>query len=140
MALTHEPDPQFLIAQSPSWSVCLNRNQDLIGRCYVLLRRPETDVTAITDTELSELWGVVRVARKALDGLFEPDHYNFAFLMNVDPQVHFHIIPRYKTRREFAGGTFVDGNFGGHYTTSPDKKLDDASYGAILAALRGRFQ
>jgi diadenosine tetraphosphate (Ap4A) HIT family hydrolase len=139
MPLTHEPDPQFLIAESPNFAVCLNKNQDLIGRCYLLLKRPEIDPTALTDSELSELWTVVRSAKKAIDAAFNPDHYNFAFLMNVDPQVHFHIIPRYKEKREFSGGTYVDPNFGGHYSVGPEKFLDDEAYAAIITTLRRHF-
>jgi diadenosine tetraphosphate (Ap4A) HIT family hydrolase len=139
MALTHEPDPRFLIAQAPQWAVVLNKNQDLLGRCYLLLKRPETDPLNLTDGELSELWAVARKVKQVLGDLWEPDHYNYAFLMNVDPQVHFHIIPRYKNRREFAGGTFVDPMFGDHYTISPARTLEDGGYDAILTALRSRF-
>ena len=140
MALTHEPDPHFLIAQSPRWAIVLNRNQDLLGRCYLVLRRPETDVAALTGEELAELWGVLRKVKEILTNLWEPDHFNYAFLMNLDPQVHFHVIPRYRTRREFAGGTFVDPGFGDHYNVGPARTLEAAGYDAILAALRDRFR
>lgn len=139
MALTHEPDPRFLIAESTRWALCLNESQDLLGRCYALLRRPETDALALTDDETVELWTLARAARAALTALWEPDHFNFAFLMNVDPQVHFHILPRYRYKREFAGGTFVDPTFGGHYNVSPSRTLEDAGYDAVLSALRGKL-
>lgn len=137
--ITHEPDPRFLIAQAPSWAICLNRSQDLLGRCYLLLKRPETDATRLTDAELVELWAVVRKVRSVLDTLWYPDHFNYAFLMNVDPQVHFHVLPRYKDLREYSGGTFVDPTFGAHYNVSADKVLDDSAYDAILAAMRQKF-
>ena len=139
MALTHEPDPRFLIAQSERWAVVLNADQTLLGRCFLLLRRPESDVTALTDAELSELWGVVRKTKAVLKTLWDPDHFNYAFLMNVDPQVHFHVIPRYENRREFAGGTFVDGSFGDHYRVGVARALDEEGYSAVVAALRGKF-
>lgn len=139
MILTHEPDSRFLIAQAPSWAICLNRNQDLLGRCYVLLKRPETDVTRLTDAEVTELWAVVRKVREVLEALWYPDHFNYAFLMNVDPQVHFHVIPRYRDLRELNGGTFVDPTFGKHYNLAPDKLLDEGTYDTILAAMRAKF-
>lgn len=139
MALTHEPDPRFLIASATHWAVCLNESQDLLGRCYLLLKRPETDALALTGDELAELWSLARDTRDALRRLWEPDHFNFALLMNVDPQVHFHILPRYRVRREFAGGTFVDPTFGGHYNVTPERTLESAGYDAILAALRARM-
>ena len=136
MALSHEPDPRRRIAVSEHWTVMLNEDQSLLGRSFLVLRRPETDVTALTDAELLDLWAAVRQVKAALDRLWSPDHYNYAFLMNIDRQVHFHVIPRYREPRDFAGGTFVDPDFGGHYGTGPGRTLDAAGYDALLAALR----
>ena len=143
MALTHEPDPTRMIAESERWAICLNSDQTLLGRCYLLLKRPESDVTALSDAEISELWIVARKMKDVLEALWAPDHYNYAFLMNVDPQVHFHVIPRYRERREFAGGTFVDGSYGDHYRVGVARTLDDEGYAAVIAAviaaMRGKF-
>lgn len=136
MALTHEPDPRWRIAESDRWTVVLNTNQSLLGRCFLVLRRPETDVTALTDDEVLDLWASVRRVKSALDRLWSPDHYNYAFLMNLDRQVHFHIIPRYRDKRELAGLTFTDPDFGSHYALDPARALDDSGYDAVLAALR----
>jgi diadenosine tetraphosphate (Ap4A) HIT family hydrolase len=59
--------------------------------------------------------------------------------MNQTPQVHFHLIPRYKGRREFAGGTFVDPEFGGHYGIGSARTLDIEAYEAVIAELKRRF-
>ena len=139
MALTHEPDPTRMIAESERWAICLNSDQTLLGRCYLLLKRPETEVTALSDAELSELWAVVRKVKQVLGELWAPTHYNYAFLMNVDPQVHFHVIPRYNERIEFAGGTFTDGAFGDHYRVGVSRTLDDDGYAAIISSMRTRF-
>lgn len=43
-------------------------------------------------------WGDLRDGvphSAAIDGLFAPDLYNHAFLMNEDRQVHLHVVPRY---------------------------------------------
>ena len=135
MALTHEPDPKALVARTEHWAVCLNRSQDLLGRCYLLLLRPETDALALTPEELSAIWSLAGRVRGALTSLWEPDHFNFAFLMNVDPQVHFHVLPRYRIKREWVGGTFVDPTFGGHYNVAPDRLLEDDAFEAIRTAL-----
>jgi diadenosine tetraphosphate (Ap4A) HIT family hydrolase len=139
MALTHFPDAAWKIAESSQWAVMLNKEQDLIGRIFLLLKREETDVAALSPQELMELWSVVRQVKKVLGLTFGPDHYNFAFLMNIDAQVHFHVIPRYKDKREFAGGTFTDPNFGKHYGTGPTKKLDDTFYAELISVLRQKF-
>jgi len=132
-------DPRFAIAAGRDWTLFLNRDQNLLGRCYLRLNRPETDALALSPDELAELWQFAARARAALSARWEPDHFNFAFLMNVDRQVHFHVIPRYRARREFAGGSFADPTFGGHYAVGPDRVLNEAAYDAIIAALRDRL-
>ena len=131
------PDPGRLIHEFAHWNLVLNANQDLLGRCFFALKRPETDVAALTNDELLDLWACLRRAKAALDALWSPDHFNFAFLMNEEPQVHFHVIPRYKTRREFAGGTFSDPAWGTHYNTGPARHLDPTGFEAVRTALRG---
>jgi diadenosine tetraphosphate (Ap4A) HIT family hydrolase len=132
-------DPRFAVAAGQHWTLFLNRDQNLLGRCYLRLNRPETDALNLDAAELMELWALARRVRDALSARWEPDHFNYAFLMNVDRQVHFHVIPRYKARREFAGGSFADPTFGAHYTVAPDRHLDEAAYDAIIAALRQRL-
>jgi diadenosine tetraphosphate (Ap4A) HIT family hydrolase len=139
MPLTPIPDPKRTVVQSTHWAVVLNENQNLIGSVFCLLKREETDVTALTEAELNELWAVVRKVKRVLDDLFAPDHYNYAFLMNLDAQVHFHIRPRYRGKREYAGGTFVDPEFGDHYGLGPAKILEDAVYQELIGDLRKKF-
>ena len=44
----------------------------------------------------------------ALTRSFKPDKLNYLMLMMVDPDVHFHVLPRYASAREFAGKTHSD--------------------------------
>lgn len=140
MALSHRPDPSLLVAESDCWAVLPNADQTLLGRCFLVLKRPETDVTALDDEEVIDLWTMTRHVRAALDGLWSPDHYNFAFLMNVDKQVHFHVIPRYVAPRMFQGQTFTDPSFGAHYAVGGERTLAPIDFAALVAALRARLR
>lgn len=133
------PEPGFPVWETTSWVLYLNTDQNILGRCFLMLKRPETDVTALTEAEVAELWAATRQVRAALDAAWEPDHFNYAFLMNQTPQVHWHIIPRYRTKREFAGGTFVDPEFGKHYGTGPARILDTDTYAVVVAEIRRRL-
>ena len=139
MALSHVPDPTRLIGQTAHWSLVLNEDQSLLGRYFCLLNRPEADPLALSPDETADLWEIARRGREVLSALWLPDHFNYAFLMNVDPQVHFHVIPRYKTRREFADGTFVDPHFGGHYGVGPARTLEADAFAEVVQAMRARF-
>jgi diadenosine tetraphosphate (Ap4A) HIT family hydrolase len=48
----------------------------------------------------------------ALDSLFSPDQYNFAFLINLDVHVYLHVVPRYASPREWRGQTYTDPHYG----------------------------
>jgi diadenosine tetraphosphate (Ap4A) HIT family hydrolase len=105
----------FTILTGMHWKIVLNDDQRYLGRCYFALLRHETDITALTDSEVLELWKLQKAVKSSLDKLFAPDHYNFVFLMNMTAHVHAHVIPRYATEREFGGYVFSDGRLGEHY-------------------------
>jgi diadenosine tetraphosphate (Ap4A) HIT family hydrolase len=125
-----------VVARSEHWTMAVNENQATLGRVFFAVNRHETDVTALTPEEVADLWAFLGRAREALAGLFTPDHYNYMFHMNIDPHAHFHIYPRYRTPREFAGRTYADPDFGGHYDPNASHPLDDVSRDALVSALR----
>jgi len=114
----------------------LNENQATLGRVFFALNRHETDIAALTDAEVLSLWAFVRETKAALTALFAPNHFNYMFLMNLTPHVHFHIFPRYAEMREFNGQSFADSRYGDHYDPVESRILDAAAEEALIAALR----
>ncbi len=107
-----EPDPESVVDRRGSWTLALNRNQNLLGKSILVLDRPCTAVADLSSGEWAELRAGIGRATNALTTLYQPDQFNYAFLMNVDAQVHLHIIPRYQTPRTWHGLEFVDPNWG----------------------------
>ena len=114
----------------------MNENQATLGRVFFALNRHETDVAALADAEVLSLWAFVRETKAALSALFVPDHFNYMFLMNLTPHVHFHIFPRYAQPREFHGQTFTDSFYGDHYDPTESRALDAETEEALVTALR----
>jgi diadenosine tetraphosphate (Ap4A) HIT family hydrolase len=108
-------DPRDLVGSWEHWHVVVNHNQNHLGKVMLVLRRHATDVTALTANEQAGLWRLLGDVKAALVGAFQPDHFNYAFLMNLDAHVHLHVIPRYAQSRVFFGRTFTDGRLGEHY-------------------------
>jgi len=104
--------PATIIEDGPIWTLAVNRNQDLLGKTMVVLRRPCTAVVELTPEEWASLHHELRRVVAALRTLFQPDQLNFAFLMNLDAQVHLHVVPRYAGPRKWHGDTFIDANWG----------------------------
>jgi diadenosine tetraphosphate (Ap4A) HIT family hydrolase len=124
-----------IIARGDLWTMALNRNQKLLGRCYFALNRHTLDFTTLTDDETLALQDWFQRAKAALDILFSPDHYNYVALMNVEPHVHAHIIPRYKGMRQFEEHTFIDSNFGGNFDFATEFFMTDEEFDRLTARI-----
>jgi diadenosine tetraphosphate (Ap4A) HIT family hydrolase len=118
------------------WTLVFNENQATVGRVFFALNRHETDIAALTEDEVTSLWAFLRETKGALTALFAPDHFNYMFLMNLTPHAHFHIFPRYKEAREFAGQTWADPRFGDHYDPAEARAVDDVIMDTLAGALR----
>jgi diadenosine tetraphosphate (Ap4A) HIT family hydrolase len=103
---------ESVIEERPSWTLAVNRNQDLLGKTMLVLRRPCTAVIDIAPDEWESLRNELRRLVPALDRLFDPDQFNIAFLMNLDAQVHLHVVPRYASTRRWHGRIFTDRHWG----------------------------
>ncbi len=130
------PPPRGVVLKNDFWTLVLNENQATLGRVFFALNRHETDIAALTDAEVLSLWAFVRETQSALSALFAPDHFNYMFLMNLTPHVHFHIFPRYAGSREFAGQTFTDSFYGDHYDPAESRVLDAGAEAKLITALR----
>jgi diadenosine tetraphosphate (Ap4A) HIT family hydrolase len=128
-------DPGSIIFEGPTWTAAVNRNQHLLGKSMLVLNRPCEAVDDLTPDEWAELHIEVRRVVAALDACFAPDQVNLSFLMNVDAQVHLHVIPRYEGPREWRGQTFTDEAWGAPAGT--DHRPIDAT---LLTTLAGRLR
>jgi diadenosine tetraphosphate (Ap4A) HIT family hydrolase len=128
--------PETLIDEGEHWTIALNRNQDLLGKVMLVLRRPCAAVIAIEADEWMSLHHEVRRVVPALELLFAPDQLNFAFLMNLDAQVHLHVVPRYAAPRRWREHEFVDAHWGSAFGHE-QRLLDIAELQALASEIRG---
>ena len=124
--------PETVIDERELWTLAVNRNQDLLGKAMVVLRRPCIAVDEVRFDEWMALRRELRRLVPALRSLFAPDQFNFAFLMNLDAQVHLHVIPRYAGSRQWHGREFKDPHWGSAF--GHEQCLLDADELAVLAA------
>jgi len=118
------------IYSTDHWRVVVNHNQNKLGKCMVCLRRHDQDICNLSETEVCDLWTTIRELKVALVRCFEPDHFNYAFLMNQDAHVHLHVVPRYRGTRMFAGIEFQDSE------AIMEQRLDLHTHWQLVAALR----
>ena len=120
-----------MIYDSSTWRIFLHENQYYIGRAYFWYCAEDTiDLLAVGGVARQDLFRLMRLYQQAVAALFMPDLWNYASLGNVQPLLHVHMIPRYRTIRTFNGETFRDARWGKNYApypkdfhVSPDTRL-----------------
>lgn len=130
-------EPGSIIERGEHWILALNRNQNLLGKTMLVAARPVARVSALAPQEWADLHVQLRRLTAALERVFQPDHFNYAFLQNADRQVHLHVIPRYAAPRAFEGLTFSDPDYPNHYAVPAlQRALDTARRAALREAIR----
>ena len=125
-----------VIAESAAWRLILNREQDLLGKCFIAARRHVELPTALDPPEWADLLDVVRGVERRLRAAFQPDHFNFAFLGNIDRHLHLHVMPRYAAPRTVDGVDFTDDGWPGHYALRAGPHLNAAQLERLADRLR----
>ncbi|ABI58551.1 conserved hypothetical protein [Nitrosomonas eutropha C91] len=105
--------PDTVICQFQYWSVLLRPAQLTLGALVLIAHEPVQSFSALSSASFTELKIVTGKIDVTLRKAFQYDKLNYLMLMMVDPDVHFHVIPRYAQAREFAGKTFFDAGWPG---------------------------
>ena len=95
--------PESCIRAYTHWSVLLRPAQVTLGALVLVAHDSARALSELTPAAFSELHPVVSSIETALTQAFKYDKINYLLLMMVDPDVHFHVIPRYSSERRFAG-------------------------------------
>lgn len=112
----------LLLLETQSWRICLAPNQSLLGRCVIHLKRHAGALADLTEDELLEFLGVVKIVEAATKTAFRATMFNWSCYMNLsyrqsppNPHIHWWAVPRYEYAIEYGGLTFGDPLFGNPY-------------------------
>ena len=100
--------PDTLVASYSHWLVLARPQQAVLGAVVLLCKDPARSFSEISAAAFAEMAQVTRDLEVALKTQFQPDKLNYLMLMMVDPDVHFHVLPRYQEVRQFAGRSHKD--------------------------------
>lgn len=112
-------DPDNRIAQTRHWTVLLRPRQPTLGSLVLVCREDVKAFSALSAGAFADLQQVVQGVESMLRTLVGYERINYLMLMMVDPDVHFHVIPRYQAPREFAGISFPDTGWPGPPALEP---------------------
>lgn len=100
--------PETLVREYEHWLVLLREPQATLGSLVLCAKSDATEFSGIPIEAHAEMGEVVREIERALKAAFSYDKINYLMLMMVDPNVHFHVIPRYAETRSACGLTVAD--------------------------------
>lgn len=90
------------------WTLLIKDVQVTLGDLVLIVNRDVRRFSELNNGEQEELHIIISEVENTLTSLFDYDKINWTMFMMRDPQVHFHIYPRYKNEREFAGKKWID--------------------------------
>jgi diadenosine tetraphosphate (Ap4A) HIT family hydrolase len=117
--------PDTVIEDGPCWTVMLRPAQVTLGSLVLVCREPVQAFSDLSPRAFAELGEVVGRIERSLRRAFAYDRINYLMLMMVDPDVHFHVIPRYAQERPFRGNLFRDPGWPGQPDLSQANEVDD---------------
>jgi diadenosine tetraphosphate (Ap4A) HIT family hydrolase len=105
--------PATLIREFEHWLVLLRPAQVTLGSLVLAAKSDATAWSALPPGAFAEQADVVAAIESALAGFVQYERINYLMLMMVDPNVHFHVIPRYSAPRTWDGVEFPDAGWPG---------------------------
>jgi len=131
--------PDTLIKEYVHWVVLLRPQQATLGALVLACKDDADTFSRISQGAFSELKEVTSAIEQHLKACFSYDKINYLMLMMVDPDVHFHILPRYAQPREFSGQRFNDPGWPGPPNLAQVNITTEVQNLAILDVLQDRF-
>lgn len=131
--------PDTLVREWEHWVVLLRPAQVTLGSLVLAARSDSTAYSGLPDEAFAEQAVAVRSIETALKRFCDYERINYLMLMMVDPNVHFHVIPRYSEPRSWGGVEFPDAGWPGPPDLKSAAVLEPRQIGSICEELRRIF-
>ena len=131
--------PDSLVKSFEHWHVLVRPAQPTLGSLVLMCSDPVAQFGDISPEASAELKQAVSAIERVLGEAFDFQKINYLMLMMVDPDVHFHVLPRYESDREYEGLTYSDGTWPGPPDITAANEFPDEVKTALIQDLRARF-
>lgn len=132
--------PASVVREYRQWLVLARPQQATLGSLVLVCTDQARAFSQISVRAFEELAQVTADLDAALTQCFQPDKLNYLMLMMVDPDVHFHVLPRYQGPRDFAGRTHNDAFWPKPVDLTQPVLVDAALADAVRDALRAAWR
>lgn len=131
--------PEALIKEYNNWILLCAARQATLGSLLLVCKENVSAFSKVSSTGFAELHQVVQETESNLQKLFRNDKINYIMLMMGNPEVHFYIVPRYASEREFAGVVFGDKGWPSKPDTDFAHEVSDKVFSELVSAMRTAF-
>ena len=128
--------PGTLIREFGHWVVLLRPAQVTLGSLVLAARSEATAYSQLPDKAFADQATAIRAIESALSRFCGYERINYLMLMMVDPNVHFHVIPRYSGNRTWGGIEFDDTGWPGPPQLKDAMPLDEDQLRAMGEELK----
>lgn len=131
--------PATLLREYEHWLVLLRPAQVTLGSLVVAAKSEATAFADLPAAAFAELATVTAEVEGALRRAVDYARINWLMLMMADPNVHFHVLPRYEGTREGDGLTLGDAGWPKVPDLASATTLEEAQRDALVGWLKGYF-
>ena len=131
--------PATLVAETAHWVVLARPAQITLGSLVLVCTESATAFGQLSPAAFADLQGMVARIEKMLKGFVDYSKINYLMLMMVDPDVHFHVLPRYEGGRDFQGQSYPDAAWPGPPALTPSVTPEPAAMANLVEELKHRW-
>ena len=131
--------PHTMVAETAHWWILARPRQVTLGALVIVCKEPVTAFGAVSAAGFADLQLAVSRAEQVLKGFVDHERINHLMLMMVDPDVHFHVIPRYQGARHFGDVRIEDTAWPNPPQLGAAVELSPETLAALTAELRQRW-
>ena len=131
--------PHTLLREYRHWAVLLRPKQVTVGSLVLICTEDARSFPAISAGAFAELQAVTHDIETTLKQVLAFDKINYICLMMVDPQVHFHVLPRYAKPVAISGTEYGDPFWPGPPDVTKALDLSDLQFTGLLELLKSRW-
>lgn len=132
--------PATLLKEFEHWVVLLRPAQVTLGSLVLAAKSAATAYADLSREAFCEQGVAIAAIERALARFVDYERINYLMLMMVDPNVHFHVIPRYSEPRSWDETRFPDAGWPGPPKLDSAIKLDPEQLSRLMTEVASNFR
>jgi diadenosine tetraphosphate (Ap4A) HIT family hydrolase len=132
--------PATLLAEFEHWLILLRPAQVTLGSLVLAAKSDATAYHQLPREAFAEQADATVAIEAVLKEFCAYERINYLMLMMVDPNVHFHVIPRYSESPDWNGIEFPDAGWPGPPRLDAAIKLDEGQLQALVSDVAAAFR